>query len=443
MDQTQRQQVALFRFQVIAPLLSVVPGGGRLKSAIQELSQRSWTLPFSSRTKVARKTIEQWLYAYQRGGLPALYPTDRDDSGKSRTLSDEVGQAIEEMLRAKPQLSARIVFDELVAQKLIVPGQIKPSTFYRFRKARGLDKRHAQTKTDRRAFTFDNPNDCWQFDTLYGPYLAATDGSRFQSYLYAVLDDATRLICHAQFYMDHCLPQLQDCLKQALLKRGVPKKLYVDNAKVFCSRPLLLSCAELGIQLIHSKPYTPQGRGKVERWFRTVRLQFLSRLDPDALTDLNQLNKLLNAWIEGQYHHAIHSTLQEPPIDKWIRLADSVRPLPPHIDLDRLFFHRCTRRVKKDGTFQLKRKAFDAGVFFIGEIVNVLYDPNDLRRVWVTSESHPEELVVYPLDASANRDLPRADPIEPPSSSYRFQSLENLRRHMDPDDQPPQTPVTP
>ena len=164
------------------------------------------------------------------------------------------------MLQANPELSAQLVFDELVAQELISPGEIKPSTFYRFRKAKRLHKKPAQAKTDRKAFSFDHPNDCWQFDTLYGPHLANVDGSRSRTYLYAILDDATRLICHGQFYTHHGLPPLQDCLKQALLKRGVPKKLYVDNAQIFSSRPMLLSCAELGIQLIHSKPYTPQVR---------------------------------------------------------------------------------------------------------------------------------------------------------------------------------------
>ena len=442
MEEARRQQIALFRFQVIAPLLSVDPGGGRIKSAMEDLASQTWDIPFSSRTTLSRKIIEQWFYAYRRYGLQALYPAVRDDYGHSRAIPDEVAHAIEEMLRARPNLTARVVLDELVAQNLIQPDEIKPATFYRFRKAMGLDKRSPQSKTDRRAFTFDHPNDCWQFDTLYGPQLASPDGSRLPTYLYAILDDATRLICHAQFYPLHRLGQLQDCLKQALLKRGVPKKLYVDNAQLFCSRPLLLSCAELGIQLIHSKPYTPQGRGKVERWFRTVRLQFLSRLDPEALTDLLHLNHLLNAWIEGQYHLAIHRTLGEAPLDKWIRLADSVRPLPAYIDLDRLFFHKTTRLVKKDGTFQLKRKAFDAGVFFIDEKIDVLYDPNDLRRVWVSSPSHPEEVVVYPLDASANRHLPRAQPIEPPSSSYDFKSLDDLRRHMNPDDDPPLCPQT-
>lgn len=432
MENPRRDQVALFRYQVIAPLLSIDPGDGRLKATIKILSNKLWEIPFSDKTSISAKTVEEWFYKYKKGGLDSLKPVPRDDSNLSRKIPDDVALAIEEMLRAQPKLTAPLVFKELRARGLMRPRQFSTNTFYRFRKAQGLDKLHLQVKQDRRSFTFENPNDCWQSDMLFGPSLARPDGLRAKSYLYAVLDDATRLICHAQFYLDQNLTAFQDSLKQALMKRGSPKKLYVDNGKVFKSRPLLSACASLGIHLIHSQPFRPQGRGKIERWFLSVRTDFLSRLDSRALTDLDHLNQLLWSWIEGEYHQRIHQGIDESPIDKWIRLSDAVRPIAPSIDLDRLFFSRGTRRVKQDGTFTVNGKPFEAGVLFIGQTIDIQFDPYDLRSVWISSNRLPHEIQVFPLDSIANQAVRRLpDPSLPEPQPIRFHSLEVLKRHMD------------
>jgi len=432
MENLKRDQVALFRYQVIAPLLGIDPGDGRLRDTIQVLSERPWEIPFSHKTSISEKTIEEWFYKYKRCGFDALKPSMRDDSGQSRKISGEIAVAIEEMLRAQPKLTAPLVLKELIARGLMAPKQFSSNTLYRFREAQGLDKVQLQGHQDRRAFTFEYPNDCWQSDMLFGPSIAKTDGSRANTFLYAIMDDSTRLICHAQFYLQQDFSVFQDCLKQALMKRGCPKKLYVDNAKVFSSRAILAACATLGIHLIHSQPYRPQGRGKIERWFSTLRSDFVARLDSKALTDIDQINHLLWAWIEGEYHQRIHRGIDESPIDKWIRLSNAVRPIPDSVDLDRVFFSRVTRKVKQDGTFTIKRKLFEAGVLFIGETLDVLFDPFDLRSVWISSKRHPVPTQAFPVDLIANRVVTRLpDPPKPTPQPIQFHSLENLKRHMD------------
>jgi len=153
------------------------------------------------------------------------------------------------------------------------------------------------------------------------------DGTRLRkAYLIAFVDDATRLVPHAAFALSEGAVAYLSMLEQAVRKRGIPKRLYVDNGAVFRSKHLALVCAKLGIALIRARPYAPQGKGKMERWFRTVRMQFLSAItEPERMT-LEDLNRALAGWVEGEYHHAPHRGLAaETPADKWARASEGVR----------------------------------------------------------------------------------------------------------------------
>jgi hypothetical protein len=242
---------------------------------------------------------------------------------------------------------------------------------------------------------------------MYGPTLPTTDGRRRQTYLFALIDDASRLILHAQFYFEQHLVCLKDLLKQAFLKRGLPRRLYFDNGKIFRSRLLLLVAARLGIQLLHSRPYRPQGRAKMERWFGTVRRSFLKRIDINRLPSLEELNRLLFAWIEGEYHIEPHRGIDgDRPLDRWVRSSEGVRPLPREVDLDDLFLNEFERRVGKDGVFTINGRSFEAGPRFIGRRIKVRFDPFNLRRAFVL-DADQQRHEVFPVDRSANRRVRR------------------------------------
>jgi hypothetical protein len=279
---------------------------------------------------------------------------------------------------------------------------------------------------------------------MYGPTAPQADGTRRKTYLIAILDDATRVIAHAQFYFEQHLRSLKDCLKQAFLKRGLPRRFYFDNGQIFRSRLLLQVAARLGVELIHTRPFRPQGRAKLERWFGTVRRSFLARIETPTLQGLEHLNRLLFAWIEGEYHLSPHRGLEgEAPLDRWLRLSAGIRPLPPEVDLDELLLEETTRRVAKDGTFALKGKIFEAGPEFIGQRLRVSFDPFDLRRVLVHSQ-RGERLEVHPVDLFANRRvgrkvLPDPETKEPP----KLESLEKLAKDLAEPEQEDQDPGTP
>jgi hypothetical protein len=242
---------------------------------------------------------------------------------------------------------------------------------------------------------------------------------------------------HAEFYFEQHLRSLKDCLKQAMLKRGVPRRFYFDNGQIFRSRLLLALCARLGIQLMHTRPYQPQGRAKLERWFLTVRRSFLRRVDFDRCDGLDGLNRLLFAWVEGEYHQRPHRGLAgEKPLDRWLRLSNGIRPLPVDIDLDSLFRDQATRRVAKDGTLTMSGHRFEAGPNFIGRKVTVHFDPFDLRAVQVIADSG-DSVVAYPVDLVANRRVRRQTPLiadrrkKPPMRSLERLASKQPQTHDD------------
>jgi len=186
--------------------------------------------------------------------------------------------------------------------------------------------------------------------------------------------------------------------------------------------------ARLGVQMIHTRPYKPQGRAKLERWFRTVRMNFLSRVDTTRIESLEALNRLLFAWVEGEYHVRPHKGLEgEPPLDRWMRLSGGLRPLPADVNLDQLFLAQCTRRIAKDGTFRIAGRRFEAGPAHIGKKLTIRFDNFDLRRVWMVT---PEENLIdaYPVDLEGNRRMRRELSPEEPKRKRGLMPLRSLEQ---------------
>ena len=439
------QQIALFRYQVIASLVSLSGPRGTLRREMERIADRSHDHPYRGPTQYRLGTIEEWHYLYKRDGLDGLLPAVRRDRGRSRVIDDQAAEQIETLARSRPDLDARGILAEirsgLEERKRKIPSV---SSLYRLLRTRGLDQRRGTRRQDHRAYAFDLAGDCWQLDVMYGPALTSPRGTRRKTYLFSLLDDATRLVPHAQFYFEQHLRSLKDCLKQALLKRGIPRRLYLDNGKIFRSRLLLGLCARLGIELIHSRPYRPQGRAKLERFFGTVRRGFLARVDVDGIEDLEALNRLLFAWVEGKYHVTPHRGIDgEAPLDRWLRLSEGLRPLGREIDLDELFWDQTTRRIAKDGTLSLQGRIFEAGPALIGQRVTVRFDPFDLRRVViVTSDDRTQQ--AFPVDLAANRRVRRNPPPEPQEHPpVALRAIEELADQMDERQKPDQDKENP
>ena len=362
-EESKKHQIAAFRFGLIAEFVTgVCLALGEKEHLLREKSARTYRIPHSSSTRVARSTLKKWIADYKNAGnrIEGLMPVGRKDRGSFRCLDESLQLAIKEIKREdkKNLLTGVALVRELRHRKYIGPGEkINLSSLYRFLKDNNLDR--GRQLVDRRSFEADNPNELWQSDVLHGPFVL--DGKKKKkSYLIAIIDDNSRLIPHAQFYFSERLDDFKNCLKSAIEKRGLPQKLYIDNGACYKAMNVEQVAACLGIGIIHTPPYTPQGRGKIERWFRYVRESFLS-LCRESLS-LNELNERFCDWVE-EYHNKIHSTTGQIPLERYRLNMKCVRVAPP--DLYNYFRFIEFRRVKKDRTFRLNGTVFEAPVELI------------------------------------------------------------------------------
>jgi len=374
-----RQAVALFRYGLIADLLHLPPGGGGLQQRLAEKAAREYTIPGSARQRVAAETIRDWLKRYRKGGFEALLPKRRADRGRARGLPAEVADQLLSIKEANPKLSVRLVIQQARASAQVDPAlPLPPSTVHRLLARHGLMAPRAEEPgtRDRRRFAFERAGQLWTSDVMHGPSVRIADKTKRKTYLIAFLDDATRVVPYAAFALSENTQAFLPVFKQALLRRGYSERLYVDNGANYRSHQLALVCAKLGIALIHSRPYQPQGRGKIERWFKTVRAQFLTRLIEADTHSLAALNRKLWAWVEGEYHHSPHRALDgDTPLERWAAAAEQVRFPEPELDLDDLFLFEATRKVQTDRTVSLDGVIYEVDAALVGERVTLRYDP--------------------------------------------------------------------
>jgi transposase InsO family protein len=260
---------------------------------------------------------------------------------------------------------------------------LAPATVHRLLSRHGLmDKRPKEpTSKDRRRFAFDKAGELWMSDVMHGPAVSTEGGRKRKSYLSGLLDDATRVVPYAAFALSENTAAFLPVLEQAILRRGVPKRLYVDNGAAYRSNHLSLVCAKLGITLIHARPYMPQGKGKQERWFRTVRMQLLPALDPADLLSLDALNRRLWAWIESEYHMSPHKGLDGmTPLDRWMMAAHDVRLVGPESELDDMFLFEQKRKVQSDRTVSLHGIVYEVDASLVGETILLRFDPSRRAR---------------------------------------------------------------
>jgi putative transposase len=419
------EQIALFRYGLIAPLVLEPLPRGELTRRAQEIAARHYEIPGSQRTAVSVDTLLKWAIRYRTGGFEALAPRARRDRGRSRTITPPLAELIERLKRENPHRTGATLLRELALSADRQTPPISASTLYRFLKQRGLGVRQLLAPAPLKKFEAAHSNQVWQFDMLHGPYVLRSGGGKRQVYLHAVLDDASRLIPHAQFYPTQGLDACLDCLRQAIAARGVPVRLYMDNAKIYRGQQLARIAASLGILVVHTPPYHPEGRGKIERYFRSVREQFLTNLDRTQPLSLEALNDRLWAWIEGAYHRTVHSALGTTPLVRWQRDIDHIRQLPPDADLRRLFFHRLRRLVRRDCTFLLGSRFYEAPPQLAGHTIEVRFDPLDPATVELYSEGTLQGLA-RPVDPVVNSQVPAATsapPVSPAPTGLNFVEL--------------------
>lgn len=401
----RREAVALFRYGLIADLLHLPPGGRGIGARLAEKAEQTYDVPFSGRARVAAETLRHWLKAYRRSGFDGLKPKARKDAGSSHALPQHVQDLLCELKENQPELSVQLIIKQVLASGHVPDGLPVPaSTVHRLLTRRGLMRRQAAPGRDHRRFEFEHANDLWMSDVMHGPAVGIGGNAKRKSYLIAFIDDATRVVPFAAFALAENTGSFLPVFRQAVMRRGIPKRLYVDNGSAFRSQHLALVCAKLGITLIHARPYHPEAKGKQERWFRTVRMQLLPQLSAQDLSSLEALNRRLWAYVEGEYHLAPHRGLGDDmtPLDAWAHRAQHVEHVGGKKDIEELFLFEQKRRVARDRTVSLHGVVYEVDATLVGQSVTLRYDPERPRglvQVWAAGVRAPDAKL---LDARAN-----------------------------------------
>lgn len=398
------RQVALFRYQLIREAADPQLSSRQRGRMVRELAGREHPGPFGMPVRVSRQNLDRWVAAWRRGGFDALLPARRQVTARTPA---EVLDMAEGLKRENPDRTAAQVVRILRANLGWAPSEStvlrlfgrlrlsgpagKPAVFGRFEAAR--------------------PNERWTGDALHGPKIAGR-----KTYLFAFLDDHSRLVVGHRFGYAEDTVRLASALRPALACRGIPQSVYVDNGSCFVDSWLLRACATLGMRLVHSTPGRPEGRGKIERFFETVRCQFLVEVTGEQqsgrhqVDTLDDLNRLFTAWVETVYHRATHSETGQAPLQRWGTGQPFALPDPAR--LREAFLWSEQRTVRKTATVSLHGNTYQVDPDLTGCKVELVFDPFDLATIEVRRHGTPMGLAVP--HHIGRHTHPKARPEQPP-----------------------------
>ncbi len=413
------EAVALFRAEIIGGLTRRELHRGELQHELARLSKKRFRPPGSSTTRsFSRPTLERWYYDYKRGGLEALRPRPRSDRGRARALSEAQRKLVVDIRRVHPHASAELILRTLVSDGRIAKGLISAGTLRRLFRQHGLDRitRRAGSKGHTRLrWEAAAPDALWHGDVCHGPSLLVGQTKK-PLRIHALLDDASRYVTALEAHHTEREVDMLGLLANAVRRRGTPDVLYLDNGSTYSGDALRVACGRLGTSLLHARPYDPEARGKMERFWRTLREGCLDFLG--SVSSLHDVNIRLWAFLDEHYHQAPHASLMgKSPKQAYGASTRSFTPLD-EAKVRAAFTARARRRIRRDSTLSVAGTDFEVDQGFLaGHVVTVAHCMLDKPPVpWV--EHQGERYVIHPVDPKANarrkrnRPEPEPEPVD-------------------------------
>ena len=380
---TPHQTQALTRFRALNFIEDLQRGGGVLADALRQASLHPW--PDEKGDYYAVRTLEDWWYAYKKGGFDALVPATRSDQGKSRVLDGPTAAWVLEQVTQNPTVPLKVLYTHWQQSQRPLPSI---SVLYRYLRRQGLDRkslRAGRLETGpTKAFEAPHVNDLWMVDFSPGPTLSVGGKTRL-THLCVLVDDHSRLIPFAAYYPQANTEAFHHAFKEAILRRGLPRKLYTDQGKPFVNAHSHLVCAQLGVRLLHAKPYHSWSKGKCERLIQSIQQGFETtlRLEGNAAHSLEELNTKLSAWIQTVYHQRPHSSTGQSPEYRYQQTAKSLRQWDERLDIEPLFYLRLERTVRKNGTVRLDGDLYEVPLSLRALKIQLRLDPWRRARIEV------------------------------------------------------------
>ncbi len=414
MEQSKRDeaknQIALFRYGLISSLVNNTYEEKSMEEYYRKTASKSYVLN-GKEIKVRASTVKKWYTNYKKFGYSGLIPKTRTDLNTSRKLTLDAQQKIIDYKKEFPHISGTLIYQKLIEEGYINQAIVSKSTVLKFIRDNYL-LFGDDGKIDRRAFEMEFANQMWDADTSHGPYLTINN-KKIKTYLIALIDDASRLITSAKFYYEDNAINFQKTFKEGLKKYGIPKRIFLDNGKTYKNEQLSIICANCGMELIYTKPYSPQSKAKIERWFHTMKETWMRGINWIDIKDIDELNDMLNDFI-NEYNNKVHSSLINngvniSPRERWFKDQDQIRKIDNN-QIDEYFLHTAYPTIRADSIAHVKRIEYEVPTKYIGKKVTVKYDFQDRSKAWIYDNGKKVE-AIHIVDKIANSKIKRKETL--------------------------------
>lgn len=377
----------LLRYSIISPLINGTNEYGTIGEYCKQASQKSYEFE-GKILKFKERTIKGWYYNYLKEGFDKLGNHQRSDKKQFRKIKNEkVVEKIIELKKSYPRITTKAIYRKLREEKYI-NSEVSIHCIFRYLKSNNL-KAIEISKKEKKKYEQEYPNDCWQSDTTSGPYIKVK-GKKYKTYLISVIDDMSRLIVgYGFFYNDNAI-NMQKVLKEAMKKYGIPKKLYVDNGSPYKNEQLSIIMARIGSQLIHAKPYSPTGKGKVERSFRTIKDGWMNCTDWNTFKSLEEVEKSFSEYLYNNYINTIHSEIKETPNNRFHKYENIIKRKEAET-IEKSFMHTKHCKVYNNSTIQLNKQIYEVPYKYVGKKIEVRYYVEEEKKIYIYDELGKEK----------------------------------------------------
>jgi len=399
MNTDDRRQIALFRYGILAPLISgTYEKNQSIKEFFCNAAKKVYTNPRGEDTKVTASTLERWYYSYTRNSFDALMPQRRCDTGKSRKLDDDISEQITYLKQEYPRIPATLVHQKLMDNGTITKGEISLSTITRYINQLNAETKYTSNK-DMRRYERAHINEVWCGDSSVGPYLKV-DNKKKRVYIIALLDDASRYIIGIDaFYHDNYV-NLMAVMKSAVMRHGKPKILNFDNGASYKNKQIDLLAARIGVILNYCAPYTPTSKAKIERWFRTLKDHWMAGLNMNDYKNIDELRCDLSRYVT-QYNQTVHSSLNGlSPQDRFFNESHMIKRLTVE-QIEQSFLLEYERRVSADNVVMINETEYEVDYRYSKQKITLRYSP-DLSKIYVVDKKTDELTEIKILNKQEN-----------------------------------------
>ena len=400
-NQSRDERLDFFKYGIISSLINQEKVN--IRHACKALSEKSYYYKGKNR-KYSEETIRKWYYKYKNLGFDKLNTKKRSDREKSRKLSDESVEYIISLREKYPKITVKNIYQKLLEDGYLNES-IKIDVLYRYCKTDDMLRKKV-VHDERRRYEKRYPNDTWQADTSYGPYITI-DGNKYRTYLIHFIDDNSRLVVGHGFYLSDSAINVQKVFKEAISTYGIPKQIYLDNGKSYSNIQLELICARLGVKLTHTHAYDPEAKGKVERCFKTIKEGWMYGKDWNTFKSLDDLNEDYDKYLYESYNNRVHSEIGDTPNNVWHKgIPDTIHKTIEADKLEEAFMHEIVRKVNKDRTVNIDNKLYEAPSMYKLQKVTLRYYISNVEEIWIYENGDRKEKLKK-LDKKENSEIKR------------------------------------